>query len=73
LGNVGALKVWVWILSVAAILFLPPVTGGIAIYLATRVRRTEPEAGGQLLAVAICLTVVGCVIGAIVGASTFRA
>lgn len=56
-----------WISGICAVLalgILPPLLGGIAIYLAFKVRKFDEEKGNMLLALAGVCTVIGMIIGA---------
>lgn len=61
--------IWCIVCSIVALLFLPPVFGGVAIYLAYRAKKAGDRAGDVLMIAAITATVVGMVIGAIVVSS----
>lgn len=61
--------IWCIVCSIVAILVLPPISGGLAIYLAYRAKKAGDRAGDALMIGAIVATVIGMIIGAIVWTS----
>jgi hypothetical protein len=57
------------ICSLVALIVLPPIFGGIAIWQALRVKKHNPDTGNMLLAAAIVCTIAGMIIGAFVWTS----
>jgi hypothetical protein len=62
----GGLVIGAIICAIVALIFLPPVFGGVAIWLGSKVRKTNEGLGtGLMVFSGVCL-VVGMVIGALV-------
>jgi hypothetical protein len=73
-GITPASKPWqAWvsgICSAVALIFLPPVFGAIAIYLALQVRKWNEGLGTTLIAAAVVCTVLGFIFGVLMFAAT---
>jgi len=57
--------IWSIVCSIVALIILPPVFGGLAIYLAYRAKKLGDRAGDTLMIMAVLALIVGMIIGAI--------